>query len=81
MKSETKKSKKCSGRKSCKECPWTTTSKHSEVWPNYVESMTSIGKIDGNHSCHMITTDVWGYKSEINESNVCVGRLQVNGNL
>lgn len=82
MKSETKKLKKCSGRKACKQCPWITTSKHSQSWPGYVSSMESIGQISGKrHACHMITTDTWGYESPIDESNVCVGSLQVNGDL
>jgi hypothetical protein len=36
--------------------------------------MQSIGKIE-NHSCHMINKDVWGYKTNINEKNVCIGSL------
>jgi hypothetical protein len=72
--------KKC--RKPCKGCPWVTPSGHSEKWPGYVTSMESIGKIENKrHACHMITNDTWGYKSKINDSNVCIGSLQVNGNL
>lgn len=72
--------KKC--RKPCKECPWVTSSTHSEKWPGYVATMEDIGKIKNKkHACHMITSDIWGYKSEINNSNVCVGRLQVNSDL
>jgi hypothetical protein len=37
--------------------------------------MESIGKIE-NHSCHMISKDVWGYNTDINEKNVCVGSLE-----
>lgn len=29
----------------------------------------------------MITKDTWGYESDIDDSNVCIGSLQVNGNL
>jgi hypothetical protein len=36
--------------------------------------MESIGKIE-NHSCHMINKDVWGYNTDINDKNVCVGSL------
>lgn len=82
MKSETKKLKKCSGRKACKECPWINNNRHSQSWPGYVDSMASIGQIEGRkHACHMITSDTWGYDSDINESNVCIGSLQVNGDL
>jgi hypothetical protein len=36
--------------------------------------MNSLGKIqNNNHACHMITSDVWGFKSEINQKNVCIG--------
>jgi hypothetical protein len=29
------------------------------------------------HACHMITSDVWGMKTIIDESNVCIGSLNV----
>ncbi len=61
-------------RKPCSECPWTKNDQHSKNWPNYVKSLDSINKIkDGEHACHMITKDVWGYESEINEDNICLG--------
>lgn len=63
-----------SKRKQCKECPWKNKDKHSLNFRGYVEKMNSIGKIENNkHACHMITNDVWGLKSEINQNNVCVG--------
>ena len=34
----------------------------------------SLGKVE-NHSCHMINKDVWGYKTEIDSRNVCIGSL------
>jgi hypothetical protein len=37
--------------------------------------MKSLKKID-NHKCHMISNDVWNYKTEINEKNVCVGSIR-----
>lgn len=61
-------------RKPCKECPWVNKNPHSKKFPTYVESIESIGKIkDRKHGCHMITKDIWGYKEEINNKNVCVG--------
>lgn len=61
-------------RKPCKECPWKSDTKHSKAWPSYVEKLESIGRIkDKKHACHMISTDVWGYETTINENNVCVG--------
>lgn len=38
--------------------------------------MKSVG-ID-RHACHMITSDIWGYKSEINKNNLCVGHTENN---
>ena len=54
-------------RKPCKECPWAIKSDHNERWKGYVE------KINRKHACHMITSDVWGYKHEINEKTECTG--------
>ena len=63
-----------SKRKQCEECPWKNQNKHSLNFRNYVEKMNSIGKIQNHeHACHMITSDVWGFKSEINQKNVCIG--------
>lgn len=61
-------------KKPCKECPWNNENQHSLKFRTYVEKMRSLGKID-NHKCHMISSDVWGYQSEINNKNVCVGSL------
>jgi L-rhamnose mutarotase len=63
-------------RRSCKECPWKTSGKHSESWPEYLKAMNKIG-ID-NHACHMITKDTWGYTTKIDNSNICVGQLESN---
>jgi len=61
-------------RKPCKECPWTTTGKHSQSWPGYVESMEKLGQIKNKeHACHMITSDTWGYDNPITDKNVCIG--------
>ena len=69
-------------RNPCKECPWLIKSCHNDKWPSYVESVEKTGKIKNKrHACHMITSDTWGYKDEINDSNVCIGSLQVNSNL
>jgi len=59
-------------RNSCKECPWKNDNQHSLKFQTYVEKMRKLGKIE-NHSCHMINKDVWGYKTNIDEKNVCVG--------
>lgn len=61
-------------RKACKECPWHNKSQHNDSWEGYTKSMEKIGR--KKHACHMITNDVWGYKEEINESNICVGSIQ-----
>lgn len=64
-------------RKACKECPWTKNNNHSKSWTGYVKSMTNLGKIENDtHACHMITSDVWGYKNEIGKDNVCIGSLK-----
>lgn len=61
-------------RKCCKECPWVTNSAHNRSWPNYVAKMMRLKKIkETRHACHMITSDVWGMKTIIDESNVCIG--------
>lgn len=59
-------------RKPCKECPFKNDNRYSLKFRNYVDKMTKIKKIKYN-ACHMITSDIWGYQSEINESNVCMG--------
>ncbi len=66
--------KKC--RKPCKECPWNLNNQHSEKFRTYLDKMKSIGK--DKHACHMITDDVWGYKSEISKKNICVGSQNLN---
>lgn len=63
-------------RKSCKECPWKNENQHSLKFRNYVYKMTSIGKIDKVHACHMTTTDVWGYNSDISKKNHCIGSVK-----
>jgi hypothetical protein len=61
-------------RKPCKECPWVTDSSHNEKWKDYVQRVETIGKVkDKKHACHMITSDVWGYKHEIDETTICAG--------
>jgi len=60
-------------RKICKECPWKNNTKHNLKFRTYVDKMKSIGK--ENHACHMIMSDIWGGKSEINQINVCIGSL------
>lgn len=65
-------------RKCCKECPWVTRSKHNTSWPNFVAKMKMIKKIhESRHACHMITSDVWGMKTIIDESNVCIGAKNI----
>jgi hypothetical protein len=69
-------------RKSCKECPWTKNNPHSKSWPSYVDKIEKIGKIKNKkHACHMITSDTWGYKTEINEKNACIGSLKNESSL
>lgn len=59
-------------RKPCKECPWVNTNQHSVNFRKYAKKMQNIGKVE-NHKCHMISSDVWGYKSDVNLENVCIG--------
>lgn len=59
-------------RNSCKECPWFNQNKHSLKFRTYVEKMKIIRK-NQTHKCHMISNDVWGYQSEIDSKNVCIG--------
>jgi hypothetical protein len=61
-------------RKQCKECPWKNENQHSLKFRDYAKKMNSVGKIQNSeHACHMIKSDVWGFKSEINQKNVCIG--------
>lgn len=62
-------------RKSCKECPWKGTNSHSIKFRTYVEKMEKIGR--NKHKCHMISSDVWGYKTPVNENNICVGNGKI----
>ncbi len=64
-------------KKPCKECPWDNENQHSLKFRTYVEKMRKIGKVV-NHKCHMISSDVWGYQSEIDSKNVCAGSLNFN---
>lgn len=61
-------------RKPCPECPWKNDNQHSINFRKYSDKMKSIGKIE-NHSCHMISKDVWGYKIKIDSKNICIGSL------
>ena len=53
----------------CRECPWTKTNPHSLKWREYSKKVMG----DKPHACHMKTKAVWGRKSEVQESFVCVG--------
>jgi hypothetical protein len=66
-------------KKPCKECPWINENSHSLKFRTYVDKMNKLGKIE-NHKCHMVSNDVWGYKSEVNSKNVCIGSKQRNKN-
>ena len=63
-------------RNKCDDCPYIKNGdryKH-QSWINMLDnSPTHCDKI---HKCHCITSDAWGIKSPINNSNVCVGRIQ-----
>ena len=66
-------------RKTCKECPWTKDNSHNKNWSGYASKIESIGKIKNKrHACHMITSDIWGYKGDITDKNVCIGSLKFN---
>lgn len=62
-------------RKTCKSCPWTNTNNHNTKFKTGFEKMRSLRKIE-THKCHMISNDIWGYKSEIDQKNVCIGSKQ-----
>jgi hypothetical protein len=64
--------KKMNCRKVCKECPWENENQHNLKFKGYVDKMNSLERKDG-HKCHVISKDIWGYKSDINERNVCMG--------
>lgn len=61
-------------RKPCKECPWRkeNSNQHNLKFRKGVDKMKSIGK--NKHACHMINSDIWGYNSQINNDNVCIGQ-------
>ena len=61
-------------RKQCPECPLKNDNQHSINFRKYSDKMKSIGKIE-NHSCHMISKDVWGYEIKIDSKNICIGSL------
>ena len=35
----------------------------------------SLGKIV-NHKCHMVSKDVWGYETAVDEKNICQGQAK-----
>ena len=61
-------------KKPCKECPWINENQHSLKFRTYVDKMRRINKIK-DHKCHMVSNDVWGYKSDVTDKNVCVGSI------
>lgn len=61
-------------RKACKECPWKNENQHNLKFRTYVDKFEKLGK--PNHKCHMIDSDIWSIKSDLNEKNVCVGLKQ-----
>lgn len=62
-------------RQICRECPWKNKNSYSLKFITYVDKMQKIGKIEV-HKCHMLSNDVWGYKTEINSKNICIGSKQ-----
>lgn len=64
--------------KHCRECPWKNTNKNSLKFREFSNKMKSIGvKI---HACHMITSDIWGYKNKIDSNTLCRGQNLNNNN-
>jgi hypothetical protein len=63
-------------RKECKECPWINDNKHSLKFREYSKKMKEEGFIENSHKCHMIDSDVWGFDSNVNSSNSCIGSLK-----
>ena len=65
-------------KRPCKECPWVNNNRHSLNFRSYTDKMKSIGV--EKHACHMITSDVWGYKNKIDSRNYCKGQNLINKN-
>ncbi len=40
----------------------------------FLQALINLGK--SNHKCHMIDSDIWGSKSNIDKNNICIGSLQ-----
>lgn len=59
-------------RKPCRECPFANNNPFSLKFRGYVDKMKKLEKVKDN-ACHMITSDIWGFSSEINDKNVCIG--------
>ena len=51
-----------------------TQAKDFCVFFDVSDKFINLGK--SNHKCHMIDSDIWGSKSNIDESNICIGSLQ-----
>lgn len=64
-------------RKPCRECPFINNNPFSLKFRGYVDKMRKLDKVEDN-ACHMITSDIWGFKSEINNKNVCIGSKTFN---
>jgi len=65
-------------KRPCRECPWVNHNRHSINFRSYVDKMKTIGV--EKHACHMITSDVWGYKNKIDSRNTCKGQNLNNNN-
>ena len=46
---------------------------HSLKFRGWTEKMKALRGIQ-HHKCHMISSDVWAYKSPITGENICVGK-------
>lgn len=58
----------------CPECPWTNENKHNVKFQIWSDRMLKLGK---KQACHMLKSNVWGQKDEIDSKNECVGRKQI----
>lgn len=61
-------------RKPCKSCPWTNENQHNLKFRKGSNKFINLGK--PNHKCHVLDSDIWGSKSNIDKNNICIGSLQ-----
>lgn len=58
----------------CVECPWINQNKHNTKFQIWSDRMLKLGK---KQACHMLKSDVWVKKDEIDTKIECVGQKQI----